>query len=235
MVEQLQQYLESQPIIAILISYVGGLLTSFTPCVFPVIPITIGVLGLRSSNSRTSALLHSIVYVLGMAFVYAALGMGAGLTGQFFGAVSVHPITNIVVGVICFVFGLYMFDIINIPLPSFLTNRNVDARKHHGFFGLFFMGAVSGTIVAPCTAPVLGTLLTYVGSTQSVLYGGVLLFAYAWGLGTLLIVLGTFSGLVTSVGKWQHVMAFVKKLLAFAMLLVAAYFIYRGGQFGGWW
>ena len=121
MLENLGEYIKQAPLLAIGVSFVGGVLTSFTPCVYPVIPITIGVIGARGSTSRLHALIVSLTYVLGMALVYAVLGMIAALTGQFFGKVSVHPITNLIVGNICILFALNMFDVFYIPMPSFLS------------------------------------------------------------------------------------------------------------------
>jgi thiol:disulfide interchange protein DsbD len=232
MLDNLSNYLQNAPILAVLASYIGGVLTSFTPCVFPVIPITIGVLGVRQSVSKLQAFSLALLYVLGMAVVYAILGMLAGITGSFFGTVSVHPVTNFIVGNICLLFALSMFDALEIPLPQFLTNRRFVTGAKRGFWGVFFMGAVSGTIVAPCTAPVLGTLLTFIGSQQNYVYGGILMFAYALGLGTLLIIVGISSGFLATLQKKGVLMVVIKKILAFLMIIMAEYFFIRAGQFG---
>ena len=232
MFEHLGEYIKTAPLFAILISYIGGVLTSFTPCVFPVIPITIGVLGISESKSKAYAFFKAFVYVCGMAVVYAVLGIIASITGVFFGAISVHPITNIIVANICLVFALSMFDMIIIPIPSFLQSRKIAGEKHKNLLGVFVMGATSGTVVAPCTAPVLGTLLTYVGSTANVFYGAVLLFVFAFGLGTLLLIIGVFGSLITLLRKSDKLMLAIKKVLGFMMLLIAEYFLFRAGSFG---
>jgi len=230
MLENLNEYLNSAPLLAILVAYIGGVLTSFTPCVFPVIPITIGVLGVKQTESKVQAFLLALVYVLGMALVYAVLGMMAGITGSFFGSVSVHPVTNLIVANVCLIFALSMFDMIQLPLPQFLTQRKIASSSKKGFLRAFVMGIVSGTVVAPCTAPILGTLLTFVGSTQNYIYGAVLMFAYAFGLGTLLILIGVFSGVLASLQKGAHIMTIVKTILALLMIVIAEYFFIRAGQ-----
>jgi len=227
MLENLGEYIKQAPLLAIMVAFAGGVLTSFTPCVYPVIPITIGVIGARGARSRLHALRISLIYVLGMAIIYALLGMMAALTGQFFGKVSVHPITNLVVGNICILFALNMFDVFTIPMPSFLTKASSAASKRKGVIGLLLMGATSGTIIAPCTAPVLGTVLTFVSTTQNVVYGFFLLFTFALGLGTLIVIVGVFSGLLSALPKSGVWMVAIKKTLGFLMIIAGEYFIMK--------
>jgi cytochrome c-type biogenesis protein len=231
MLDNLNEYLNHAPFLALLVTYIGGLLTSFTPCVFPVIPITIGVLGAKQAESKLHAFFLALVYVVGMAIVYALLGMIAGITGSFFGSVSVHPLTNLIVANICLVFSLSMFDLIQIPLPQFLVQRKVVPTAKKGFARAFLMGMVSGTVVAPCTAPVLATVLAFVGSTQNFVYGALLMFVYAFGLGTLLIIVGVFSSVMLTFQKGIRFMRIIKWALAFLMLVIAEYFFIRAGQF----
>lgn len=231
MFEQFNEYIQYRPLLAFIVAYFGGILTSFTPCVFPVIPITVAVLGLEHGGSRVYTCIRALVYVMGMAIIYAILGVVAALTGQLFGSISVHPITNVIVALICVVFALAMLGMIGIPLPQFLTHRRNRQEESKGLFGVFVMGATSGTIVAPCTAPVLGTLLTFVSTSKSIVYGSLLLFAYAVGLGTLLIIIGTFSGMLTSLPKSGKWMVVVQRILGVFMMFVAVYFLYRAWTF----
>lgn len=231
MLENLSSYLESAPILAVIAAYLGGVLTSFTPCVFPVLPITVGVLGVSQSSSKLRAFFKSIVYVLGMSIVYAGLGMAAALTGKMFGSFSVNPITNIVVANICILFGLNMLDVFYLPLPSFLTSRKMTGQKQMSLIGVFFMGMTSGTVVAPCTAPVLGTLLTFVGSSGNVVFGSLLLFVFAFGLGTLMVLIGVFGGLVSAIQSKSSIMGIIKKILGFLMIVIGEYFLVKAGTF----
>ncbi len=232
MEEFLEKYISNAPLLAVLFSYLGGVLTSFTPCLFPLIPITIGIFGARNSKSKAALLISIILYVFGMAVVYSVLGMVAALGGSFFGAVSVNPFTNIVIANICLFFSLSMFDMFVIPIPKIFQGKNVSSGKA-GYFGIFLMGMLSGTVVAPCTAPVLGTLLTYIASTGSIFYGFLLMFAYSVGLGTIFIMVAMFSGFYASVKKSPKIMEYTKKFLAFLMLIMAEYFLIRAGQL--WW
>ena len=229
MIEQLGEYIEKAPLIAVVLSFAGGLLTSFTPCVYPVIPITVGVIGARQTTSRWQSFAMSFVYVLGMALVYSVLGMTAALSGHFFGEISVHPVTNIIVGNICILFALNMFDVFEIPLPGFLTQRKGAAGKKKGYIGLFIMGATSGSIVAPCTAPVLGTLLAFVSQSQNLFYGFILLFSFSLGLGTLFILIGVFSNIVTALPKSGTWMVTIKRILAALLMVVGEFFLLRAG------
>lgn len=231
MFENLQLYLAETPALAIVLAYLGGVLTSFTPCIFPVIPITIGVLGIESTRSKMRSFTTAVIYVLGMAMVYTIFGLIAALTGQMFGTISVHPITNLVVGNFLMIFALTMMGVIHIPLPRFLTQRKVVTSQKRNICAVFFMGALSGSVVAPCTAPVLATLLAYVGTNQTVFYGAVLLFAFGFGMGTLLILVGTFSSVLAALpksGKWMN---YITVILGFMMLLLAEYYFVRAGMF----
>ena len=124
MLDNLNQYIENAPILAIVLSYLGGVLTSFTPCVFPVIPITISVFGAQKRNSKVALFFLIMAYILGMAIVYAGLGIFAAFSGQFFGSISVHHITNFIIANVCIIFALVTLDVINIPIPKFFTHRN---------------------------------------------------------------------------------------------------------------
>ena len=184
-------YLGASPILAFMAVFLGGVLTSFTPCVYPMIPITIAYIGGRSGDSKLHGLSLSLFYVLGMAVTYAALGAFAALTGQFFGSASTNPILYIVVANIFIFLGLSMLDAFTLPIPSFLASRQ-PGKKAGGRIGAFLVGLLAGTVAAPCTAPVLGVVLTYVAAKQNVAYGVGLLFVFSIGLGTLLIIILQF-------------------------------------------
>jgi len=147
-------YLHGTFYIAVLAAYIGGVLASFTPCVYPVIPITIAYIGARSSSSRTKGFLLSIVYVLGMATVYTALGGFAALSGKLFGQIQTNPWMFLIIANICILMGLSMLGVFmfSIPIPQVLTRFRPD-EKSGGFIGSFLVGAVSGIIIGPCTTP----------------------------------------------------------------------------------
>src|SRR5262245_52201618 len=174
----LEPRLQSFSLTAYLIVFAAGVLTSFTPCVYPMIPVTVTYIGGASAGSKRRAALRTLVYVLGIAVVYSALGAFAALTGRFFGQISTNPWVYLAVGNVIILFGLAMLDAVVIPIPGILTRG---AKGGGNYVGALVMGLASGFVAAPCTAPVLGTLLLYVGSSGNVVYGASLLFTFAFG------------------------------------------------------
>jgi thiol:disulfide interchange protein DsbD len=163
--------------------------------------------------------------VLGLAFVYAALGVAAALVGKIFGEFTRTPWVFGIVGVIVAVLGLSMLDVI--PLPPLLGGVQSAGSRRGGYLGALLIGTAAGFVAAPCTAPVLGLLLAYVGNTRDVVWGGTLLLVFALGLSLLLMLLGIFSGLLSSLpraGAWMNV---IKKGFGVAMLLIAAWFLFQ--------
>ncbi|MEE9260715.1 MAG: cytochrome c biogenesis protein CcdA [Candidatus Scalindua sediminis] len=224
----LEGYLSAAPFLAYIAVFLSGVLTSFTPCVYPMIPITIAYIGGRSGESRLKGLSLSIFYVLGMAATYSALGAFAAMTGKLFGAASTNPILYLVVANIFIFLGLSMLDVFTLPIPSFLTSRQ-PGKKSGGYFGAFLVGLLAGTVAAPCTAPVLGVVLTFVAAKQNVIYGMTLLFVFSIGLGTLLIIVGTFAGLMSSMpktGKWSVA---IKKFFGWVMIGTGEFFLVQAG------
>ncbi len=225
----METYLGASPLLAIAAAFGGGVLASLSPCVYPLFPIVSTYVTSKSLGEKTrlKAFLLSLSYVLGMASVYAALGVLAGLTGSMFGQISTNPWAHLAVGNIILLLSLNLLGVI--PLPA-LPSMNIPKTGRKGLIGAFLVGALSGLIASPCTTPVLGVLLTYVGSRQNPLFGGVLLFSFSLGLGLLLLVAGTFSGLLVTLPKPGPWMVRMKKLLGFLMLCLAEYFLFRAGQ-----
>ncbi|MFQ5963351.1 MAG: protein-disulfide reductase DsbD family protein [Candidatus Scalinduaceae bacterium] len=225
----LEGYLNTAPLFAYIAVFLGGVLTSFTPCVYPMIPITIAYIGGHSGESRIKGFSLSIFYVIGMAVTYSTLGAFAAITGKLFGAASTNPVLYLVVANIFIFLGLSMLDAFALPIPSFLTSRQ-SSKKVGGYLGAFIVGLLAGTVAAPCTAPVLGVVLTFVAAKQNVLYGVTLLFVFSIGLGTLLIIVGTFAGLMSSMpktGKWSVV---IKKGFGYLMIATGEYFLITAGK-----
>jgi thiol:disulfide interchange protein DsbD len=190
---QLQTYLNETSLLAYLVVFLGGILVSFTPCVYPLIPITVGYIGSHSQRSKLRGFILSLFYVLGVAIIYSALGAFASLTGKLFGEVGSSPISYFIVANVCILLGLSLLEVFNLRLPAFLSNLQ-PKRRTEGLLGAFSLGLVSGLIVGPCTALVLGALLVYVGTKQNVLFGMTLLFTFAYGMGALLNFSGHICG-----------------------------------------
>ena len=224
-----QGYLHAGSPVAYAVAFLGGLLTSFTPCTYPILPVTVGYLGSRSGRSRMRTVLASGMYAMGMAMTYAALGMAAGLTGRMFGEVTAHPVSYIVMGNVCILLSLSLFDVFQIPTPGFLS-RLGSAGDGGTLGGAFLVGICSGIIVGPCTAPVLGGLLLYVGSSGHPLFGATLLFTFAVGMALPVVVLGMFAGLLAGLPRSGAWLVTVKKGFGVLLLLAGEYLLLEAGK-----
>lgn len=222
-------YLQGAPLLALAAAFAAGLLTSFTPCVYPLIPVTVAVIGARSAGTKTRALYLSIVYVLGLAAVYSGLGAFAALSGQLFGQISTNKWTFLAVGNIFLLFGLSMFDVFSLQFTG-LQKLSTPRRGSTGVLSAFFMGGVSALIAGPCTTPVLGSLLGFVAVRQNITFGIAMLFVFSLGLGTLLILVGTFSGMLSSLPKSGVWMVGIKKTFGILMIIIGEIFILKAGQ-----
>jgi len=223
---QMESYLQTSLLLSFVAAYLGGLLASLTPCVYPMIPITAGVIGNSNlGGSKLRGFLLSLCYVTGMAVTYAGLGIFAAATGRFFGAINTSPWTFLVIGNIILLLALGMLDVFHFPTiaPKFSV-------KIKGAPGAFLVGILSGFVAGPCTAPVLGLLLAYVATTQDVILGGLLLFVFAFGMGAILLVVGTFSGIIASIPRSGIWMVKIKKSMGLLMVVLAEYFLIHAGM-----
>ena len=209
------------------LAFGAGLLVSFSPCVYPLLPITIGYIGAAGHKHRFHAFLLSLIYVLGISITYCILGAFASLTGKIFGQISSSPLSFFIIGNICIIFGLSMLGLFEVHLPNFFLNK---AKRGKSIFSIFLLGITSGLIIGPCTAPVLGTILVYVATKQNLFYGIFLLFSFSYGMGALLILTGTFSGLLVNLpksGKWMYT---VEKIGGVLLILAGEYFLINMGK-----
>lgn len=223
---ELQSYLGAAPVTAVGAAFAGGLLVSLSPCVYPLVPIITAYVGSRAGGEKTRlrSFLLSLGYVVGMAAVYALLGMLAALGGGFFGQVSSSPWAQTLIAALLTLLGLNLLDLLNLPV-SFGSRPLTPKAK--GVGGAFLLGAASGLVASPCTSPVLFALLAYAATTQNSLFGGVLLFSFSLGMGALLLAVGTFSGLLASLPKPGRWMLGMKKLLGGMLLAMAVYYLLR--------
>lgn len=201
-----------------------------TPCIYPILPILIGVIGTKTSRNRAQGFFLSLTFVLGMALSYSLLGLAAALTGRIFGEFTTHPVTYLLVGNLCLFFALSMFGLFELRLPGGWGETQTGAPKK-GIGPVFLMGAGSGFVAAPCTVPVLGTLLTFVAQSRNLAFGFSLLFVFALGLGTLLILLGTFTGFLASLPQSGPWLVRVKQAFGVLLIVAAEFFIFQAGRF----
>jgi len=207
--------------------FFGGVVISFTPCVYPLLPVVIGYIGARSTGSKLRGFILSIIYVTGVAITYSVLGLIAALTGRLFGQIAVHPVSNLIAGNIFIFFGLAFLDVFKIFTPRVSLQEKVKVK---GFLSVFILGLVSGLVVGPCTAPALGAVLVHIGSRQNIIYGMSLMFTFAYGAGTVLILAGTFSGLLVNLPKSGSWLTGVKKVCGVILILAGEYFLIKAGS-----
>ncbi|MBI4848208.1 MAG: sulfite exporter TauE/SafE family protein [Nitrospirae bacterium] len=224
MLESIVKAVEDPSLLSIPVAYAGGVLASLTPCVYPMVPIVLGVIGASNIESKSKGFSLSLSYALGLSLVYTVMGIIASVTGGFFGEIATSPWSYLVFGNFCLVLGFWMMEWINIPF--FSKNRTTDRKGH---IGVFITGALSGIVAAPCTSPVLAGLLLYVAKTKDVVFGGSMLFSFSIGMTTLLILIGTFSGVMKSMPKPGEWMVRVKKAMALVLFVFGEYFIIRSG------
>jgi cytochrome c-type biogenesis protein len=227
----LETTLRDQPLLALVVLFGAGLATSLTPCVYPMIPITAGILGGVGSTrrSRGRTLLLTVVYVLGLALVYASLGLLAGLSGTLFGSVSSSPWALFFMGNLLLVFGLALLDVFTVNAPARLAAW-AGRLAGDSVGGVFALGATSGLVAAPCGAPAFAAVLTFVSTTGSALLGFLYLFVFSIGLTALLVAVGLFSGSLAALpraGKWT---LWIKRAGGVILLAMAEYYFVRMGS-----
>ncbi len=186
---------------ALLVAFGYGLAASLTPCVYPMIPITMAIVGARSSGMLKGFLL-SLTLVLGMAVTYTTLGVVAGLSGAAFGAAVQKPAFLIPVSLLFAAFAFSLFGAFEIALPAGLAARLQGDGSRKGFGGAFLMGLVLGPLAAPCVGPFLGTVLVNIAQHQGVVSGALQLFVFALGMGVLFMAVGTFNAALPKSGEW---------------------------------
>jgi thiol:disulfide interchange protein DsbD len=201
------------------------------------IPITAAIVG-GTSVADTSApatprwrpLVLTLSYVLGLALVYSALGLFAGLSGTLFGSVSTNPWLYLAMANLLLLASLAMLDVLPVRIPAAIMRRASTAGTAGRTSGAFTMGAMSGLVAAPCSAPVMAAVLTWVSSTKSAWLGFVYLFVFSLGMCTLLVVVGLSSGAIARLPRAGVWMVWIKRFFALVMIVVAEYYLVKMGQ-----
>jgi cytochrome c biogenesis protein CcdA len=222
---QLSQSFTENPLLAYLGVFLGGIISSSSPCVLATIPLVIGYVGGYSEGNRRKALLYSLVFILGLSFTFTVLGAIASLIGGLFGGIS--RTWYFIIGGMSIAIGLHLIGIysLNIPIPVHLQ------PKRRGIIGALLLGALFGIVSSPCATPVLALILTFVASKGEVIYGTSLLFVYAIGHCALIFLAGTAAGFVenfvqskgiTNITNWS------KRAGGVIVSLVGIYLFYLG-------
>lgn len=226
----LSEALSASPTLALATLFGAGILTSLTPCVYPMIPITVSVISgtAKDGQSRGRTVGLTLTYAVGMAMLYAVLGLVAGLTGTLFGTVSASPWALFAIGNLLLLFALVMLDVLPVPVPRRLMEWAT--RREGGSYGaVFLLGASSGVVAAPCGAPAFAVVLTWVAATQAGVMGFVYLFVFSLGMTALLVVVGIFSGTLAVLPRSGSWMVTIKRVSAVIMIGVAQYYFMKAG------
>lgn len=212
------------------VAFGGGVLASLSPCLYPMIPITLSIVG----GDRNGAARHRVglvlVYIAGLAAAYSLLGLIAGLTGTMFGGISTNPWLHFAMANVMLLAAAMMADVIAVPMPASIQQRAATIGTGGRIGGAFAMGGVSGLVAAPCGAPVLAGILTWVTTTKSALLGFAYLLAFSLGMCTLLLALAVATDTALRLPRPGPWMIGVKRLFALVLVGVAEYYLVSMGQ-----
>lgn len=215
------QALAKGPLYAALAALVGGLGVSLTPCVYPMVAVTVSVFGAKQAERRSEGLLLSLAFVAGIAAMFVPMGVVAGMTGSFFAAVLQNSWVIVGISALFLAMAASLFGAFELTLPAKLTNRLAEMGGI-GYKGAFLLGLVCGLIAAPCTGPVLTGILVWIANTQNATLGAMAMGAFSLGLGTPFFVVGAFAVQLPKSGRW---MVHVKSALGIVLVVVALYFL----------
>lgn len=214
-------------VLRILGIFLGGIALNLTPCVYPLIPVTISYFCGKSScdtDGRSSdVVFHALLYIAGLAFMNSMLGVLAALSGQLIGAVLQNPITIIVVAAILVFFASSMFGYWEFRLPGAVTG--VAAKNYAGYFGSLFIGLTVGLVAAPCIGPFVVGLLVWVAGTGNPWFGFLVFFTLSLGMGLPLFVLALLSGRIQRLPRSGEWMLWVRKVMGWVLVGMAAFFV----------
>lgn len=231
LLQMFESNLQSFSVVSYFAALGAGVLTSFTPCVYPMLPVTVAYIGGKAGGSRIKSIILSLFYVLGIAIMYSILGAVASYTGTFFGRISTNPWLQFIMANIFILLGLSMLGVWTMPTFSFADKFKSPIGSKFPYIGAVLFGMATGSVFAPCTAPVLGVILVYVGSKQNVLYGISLLFIFAIGMSTLLLIAGISTGFLTSLPKAGAWTERIKKVFGWILVGMGEYFLINAGKF----
>lgn len=210
-------------ILSMSMSFIAGFLTCISPCVYPLIPITLSVMGLRNYQRRLGGFFIASSYVLGMMFMYCSLAIIFASIGGLMGSLMQNPIVLFTIAIIFLAMALSSFGLFQIILPSKLATK-LTSFGGKGFKGAFVMGLLAGIIATPCTGPVLGFILTLIAKQKNISFSVSLMIFFSLGMGLPFLLLGTFSEAIMRLpqsGSWLNI---GKSILGLVMLISSFYY-----------
>jgi len=229
LINNIDAILRQSPLLAYVAAFLGGVSTSFEPCIYAMVPITVAFIGAKAGGSRLRGLSLSLFYALGISTTYTALGVFAALSGRVFGQISSRPWVYFLLANIFILLGMSMLGVFTFAAPAAFGRLRPNTQGK-GFFTIYILGIVSGIVAGPCTAVVLAALLAYVATKQNLLYGASLLFTFSVGMSALLIIVGTFAGVLMALPKPGPWMGRVRKAIGWALIAFGEYFLIQMGR-----
>ena len=202
--------------------FVGGIALNLTPCIYPLIPITVSYFGGRSETVRGSKVLHGTIYILGLSITNSTLGVIAALTGGLVGSMLQNSAILIAISVVLILFALSLFGLWEIRLPMTLTAFS--SRTYSGYGGSLFMGLTLGIIAAPCIGPFIIGLLSWIAAIGRIWFDFTVFFILSVGMGLPLFILAVFSSYIDRLPRSGEWMIWIKKLMGWILVGMAAYF-----------
>ena len=225
------ELLSASPLTAMFVLFGAGVLTSLTPCIYPMIPITAGIVagtaGARPDRTRAVAL--TLTYVAGLALLYATMGLAAGLTGSLFGTVASNPWVRLAMAGLLAAFGLAMLGGAPVRVPGAVAAW-AGGMRGGSYPAVFLLGATSGIVAAPCGAPAFAAVLTWVAGTGSPVLGFAYLLAFSLGMSVLLAAVGLVSGVSARLPRPGRWMAWIQRAGGVIMLAMAGYYGWQAWQ-----
>lgn len=203
--------------------FILGLMLNLTPCVYPMLAITVTILGKTSDQQSAPPFVRSLAYILGMATMYSTLGVAAAITGGMFGSLLQSTAVLLAIALIFLALSLSMFGLYELQPPARLLNK-IGSGRSTTLFGLFVSGLFVGIFAAPCVGPPVIGLLTLVGQRGELLYGFLVFFVLSLGLGLPYLILGSFSGLLQRLPRSGSWMVWFKKLFGVLLLAVSLFY-----------
>ena len=223
--------IDGNPAYVIAAAFAGGVQTSLTPCLYPMLPVTVAVIGGGASMpSRRRRMGLASLYAIGLAASYSSLGLLAALSGHMFGEVSTNPWLTFGMANVMLLAAAMMADLIPVPLPAALRTRAASLGDGGRAGGVFVMGVASGLVAAPCGAPVMAAVLTWVATTRQAALGFTYLFAFSLGMCSLLLVAALIADTSLHLPRAGPWMVWVKRGFALILLGVAEYYLVATGQ-----
>lgn len=226
LISQAGEYIQTSPWLGLFAVFIGGVLSAASPCVLAMIPLMMAYVAGQKHGGVMRSFGYSLLFVLGLSTTFVILGMLAALAGQIYGDVS--SAWNWVVAAVCLAMGLHLVGLVSIPIPAIVRFQ----PQVRGAAGALLLGLLFGFVSAPCAAPILVVLLTYLaGSGASVPYGGLLLFAYGLGHSVLILVAGTSMGaaqrLISSRGI-ARATEWMRRVAGLLIILIGIWFAFKG-------